>query len=634
MKVLRHSKSIAVFGLTSCLFLSTFAQGPGGVGSGGGGLQSWWGGIPFDIGGNWHAEAFYEGKDTLNCWMKNPQGIDTEYKFIRDWKTGALTKNGASLSEGEGFPAVAINSTGNQHEVSSESRGKVMIKLQWIGSTGEAPEFIDILMNGAVEYSYSEPGSGTGANGIGDQDAFITPLPGSVYGNIAGKKVRRFKSQNGIVSFFYEPSSQSASSGVSAGCSAQAQWMNLILTLRAVRLTPTSLPGGKVKELTGEMGVINHYDWSFPFQPLQLTYPKARIASNTVYYTVFGQQYNTEVALSLKETCTGDDPPAGFEWDLANVQGAVIPSASEGTYTYSGLDISAPSEHLSLAEGWDVLPWEYRVRCAIEEHHKGLIALLGSLATRDKYNSTSYPGNTGTTDSLSFNFLWDSDGAEGNAFVAQSYKYPVERHDAFGSYEEEKEPDWISSGSWPSGPYVNDMFSPYKREAGFSVVKFSDGVTWASNVADAKNALWDAIDKTWEADGKKMTERVKAGSGFVGLVPKAKVAATAVGVFADLYAKFFPWATDVIITRKYVWLKKAYLMGMIYPMPVNVPEEGSLSDYEWLTMRRPLYIVYYFADDKYSKDGYEGQTVGYDNDPNGKYDERQAFREVGVSGGA
>lgn len=140
----------------------------------------------------------------------------------------------------------------------------------------------------------------------------------------------------------------------------------------------------------------------------------------------------------------------------------------------------------------------------------------------------------------------------------------------------------------------------------------------------------------WISDTKTMSEKVKASTGAVGLVPPLKVVATAVGAFADLYAKFCPNSEPIGVTRKFELFQKAFYIGWISPALDQLPDSSQpeiLHDYEWQDWRRQLYTVYVFADDNYLADGYAGQTVGYQYDLY-SYDERQKFQKVGSGGGA
>ena len=98
-----------------------------------------------------------------------------------------------------------------------------------------------------------------------------------------------------------------------------------------------------------------------------------------------------------------------------------------------------------------------------------------------------------------------------------------------------------------------------------------------------------------------------------------------------MYANFDPVPQVVGVTRKYRLFKKAYNMFMIHPYPDRLPIEIEMSRYRWKVQRRQLYTVRVFADDLYSRNGYEGQQIGFDYDLF-SFDERQSF--IRSDGGA
>jgi hypothetical protein len=251
-------------------------------------------------------------------------------------------------------------------------------------------------------------------------------------------------------------------------------------------------------------------------------------------------------------------------------------------------------------------------------YHVGYDPKLG--ADRPKFNSEFLAGKSGKSDTVKFNYIWDSDGAESNATVTLNYKLPLERSAPIGSYDELEEPDDIHQA-----PYPANTWSPYIRYGEFQTLHFVTHREYASAQSDHEQALWDSVNVGWLANDKPFYEKVKAMSGIVGLIPQCKIAATAIGIYADIYTKFSPHGEVIGVTRKYRLFKKAYNMGAISPYPDHLPSEAEMGRYMWAVSRRQLYTVKLFADDLYGKDGYLGQKLGFEYDLF-SYDERQSFK--------
>ncbi len=510
--------------------------------------------------------------------------------------------------------------------VSASSSGTITFRAQWVGGS-TAPQYLDLLMLSSVQYSYLSPGSGSAYDGIGGSEA-IESIRLGVSGQVSSKKIRRFKPSLGMVEFSYSPSASSQSTGYYSNCGASAMWANFTAIDRGVSLVSTSHPGTYRKTFTGQNEQFIHTDWS---GEKIIPFPKAIREQNPTVYTATGQLTEAIVALDLKELNSNDDPPPNWEHERVRYQGSVV-GLDEGTYKYEGASASI-SEHLPsgiLANGWNILPYEYWVFSPIELNYSGVCSILNSF--RSKFNSKSYPGSTEELFTTKFTYKWDSDGAEANAEVKLHFKLPLERQSPVGTYEEELEPDLPPPVPFPN---ASDPYSPFNRHGSFQTLIFLTGNVWASNQSSHEQAKWDSVNITWVADNKSTAEKVKAASGAVGLIPKAKVAATAVGVFTDLYAKFWPHSQTFGVNKIETFLRqKAFHMHMIYPMPATCPTEAELSRYEWKLQRRQLYKVSLFADDKYGKDGYAGQVVGWEYDlGSAGFDQRLSLREVGYGGG-
>lgn len=603
---------------------------PGGGGTGGTGGEPSWGGIVVDMGPEWHAEAFPEGTDTFVGWGVNATtGLDESYTLTYDWATGRWAKNGVLLPPGvvpaTGTYGYALNTTHNSHGCTADSHGTVQFKMQWIGN-GPAPAFVDVKMVSSVDYGLVYCGNGTCDDGM----TMVTPTVDTefdgIYGRISEKRYRRYAVSSGIVQFGYAPSASSSSIGYNSNCGARALWINGVVVDRNVTLWSLTYQGTQKKEFDGGTSHVTHSDWD-GFH--DISYATAAPRTNLPVFDAYGMTLQADVGIPLFELCLADEWPESSIHSPAIFQG-VVNGIDDGTYQYSaqvpGQAETLPnSMHLPAGlwwEDWTVDPFTNEVYHAISHYNRGFDFKAGAL--RDKFDQDLDKGFAGQTETVKFKYTWDDDGVSSEATVLLNYKLPLERLAPAGSWDEIEEPE---------NPLVVDGTDhPYGRVAGFEPVIFIGGYEWAANQSDNERATWNSVLVTWISNDKASTEKVKAGASLVGLIPAAKTAATAVGAFADFYAKFWPRGHEVGVSRKYECLRKAYNLGMISPMPLGMPTPETIARYDWKVYRRQLYTIRVFGDDLYNDLGYVGQKTGYEYDLF-SYDERQEFRQIGSGGG-
>lgn len=606
------------------LFLSQSALGQGIEPPGGGGT-SWWGGIPINIGPSWHAEAFPVGTDTFVGWEIDPAGEDVSYSLTYNWATNAWSKGGTACEPpGMGPYGYAHNGTLNIHAVSASSQGEITIKAQWTGGPLLPPPFLDLKMVSNTTFSHSNPGGGSGSDGIGGTVSVLTEVGYGVHGVVSTKKIRRFPvSGSGIAEFSYSPSAFSNANGYNSGCGAKAPWFDIVAVNRSAMLQSPSHPGYYKRVLTGGTGNWSIEDWVLPASSHSVMsyvfqYPLAGQGPNPPSYTATGMFKESKLGLPMYEWGNEPYPPGPVTSHV--VSQGYVSGIDEGTYTYSGKPYS-PSEHLpTLWQYWNILPLEWDKNNPYSRYSSGFDPKAGYF--RDKFNSQEHAQDAGTTDTITFKYVWDSDGATANAELKLEFVTPIVRGELIGSHLEVKEP--------LTPPFT---FPGQVRHGGWAVLPFQTESGWASNGSDLQSALWNSATVEWvAADGRRAADKVKASAGAVGLVPQLKWTAGLVGVFADLHAKFDPGPELLGVTRKPELFQKAYYTGNIDPLPIAPPNPETISQYEWKDMRRMLYNISAFADDYYDAEGYVKQSVNLMYDL-GDYDERQMFRAVGQGGG-